>query len=154
MLDKGKKRMNGAKKTIKTAGFMVFATLLAKFMGMYRDILFAALYGTGAEAVAYSTASRIPLLFFDIALGSAISSSFIPVFNEFLQRGKKEEAAEFSNSFLNIIFLITGFLCAVGILFRGPIVNLLGSGLQPQVKALAESLVVIMFPSMIFTALD
>lgn len=153
MLDKGKKRMNGAKKTIKTAGFMVFATLLAKFMGMYRDILFAALYGTGAEAVAYSTASRIPLLFFDIALGSAISSSFIPVFNEFLQRGKKEEAAEFSNSFLNIIFLITGFLCAVGILFRGPIVNLLGSGLQPQVKALAESLVVIMFPSMIFTAL-
>ncbi|MFR8975287.1 MAG: hypothetical protein ACLVG9_04755, partial [Eubacteriales bacterium] len=61
--------MNGAKKTIKTAGFMVFATLLAKFMGMYRDILFAALYGTGAEAVAYSTASRIPLLFFDIALG-------------------------------------------------------------------------------------
>lgn len=145
--------MNGAKKTIKTAGFMVTATLLAKLMGMYRDILFAALYGTGAEAVAYSTASRIPLLFFDIALGSAISSSFIPVFNEFLQKGKKEEATEFSNSFLNIIFLITGFLCIVGILFRGPIVNLLGSGLQPQVKALAESLVVILFPSIIFTAL-
>lgn len=145
--------MNGVKKTIKTAGFMIAATLLAKVMGMYRDILFAALYGTGAEAVAYSTASRIPLLFFDIALGSAISSSFIPVFNEFLQKGKKEEATEFSNSFLNIIFLITGFLCALGIFFRGPIVNLLGSGLQPQVKALAESLVVIMFPSMVFTAL-
>lgn len=145
--------MNGAKKTIKTAGFMIAATLLAKLMGMYRDILFAALYGTGAEAVAYSTASRIPLLFFDIALGSAISSSFIPVFNEFLQKGKKEEATEFSNSFLNIIFLITGFLCAVGILFRGPIVNLLGSGLQPEVKALAQTLVVILFPSMIFTAL-
>ncbi len=145
--------MNSAKKTLKTAGFMIVATLLAKFMGMYRDILFAALYGTGAEAVAYSTASRIPLLFFDIALGSAISSSFIPVFNEFLQKGKKEEATEFSNSFLNIIFLITGFLCVLGVLFRGPIVNLLGSGLQPQVKQLAESLVVIMFPSMIFTAL-
>lgn len=145
--------MEGAKKTIKTAGFMIFATLMAKFMGMYRDILFAALYGTGAEAVAYSTASRIPLLFFDIALGTAISSSFIPVFNEFLQKEKKEEAIEFSNSFLNIIFFITGILCTAGILLRGPIVNLLGSGLAPSVKALAESLVVIMFPSMIFTAL-
>lgn len=132
---------------------MVFATLLAKLMGMYRDILFAALYGTGAEAVAYSTASRIPLLFFDIALGSAISSSFIPVFNEFLQKGERDKAIEFSNSFLNIIFLITTVICGLGILLRGPIVNLLGSGLKEPVKDLAESLVVIMFPSMVFTAL-
>ncbi len=145
--------MSSAKKTVKTAGFMIVATLLAKFMGMYRDILFAALYGTGAEAIAYSTASRIPLLFFDIALGSAISSSFIPVFNDFLEKGKNKEATEFSNSFLNLIFLITGILCAVGIVFRGPIVNLLGSGLAPTVKALAGDLVAIMLPSMIFTAL-
>ncbi len=145
--------MNRATKAVKMAGFMIFATLLAKVMGMYRDILFAALYGTGAEAVAYSTASRIPLLFFDIALGSAISSSFIPVFNEFLQKGKRDEAMEFSNSFLNIIFLITSVICGLGILLRGPIVNLLGSGLKEPVKELAESLVVIMFPSMVFTAL-
>jgi len=145
--------MNRATKVLKMAGFMIFATLLAKIMGMYRDILFAALYGTGAEAVAYSTASRIPLLFFDIALGSAISSSFIPVFNEFLQKGERDKAIEFSNSFLNIIFLITTVICGVGILLRGPIVNLLGSGLKESVKELAESLVVIMFPSMVFTAL-
>ncbi len=145
--------MNRSTKAVKTAGFMIFATLFAKVMGMYRDILFAALYGTGAEAVAYSTASRIPLLFFDIALGSAISSSFIPVFNEFLQKGKKDEAMEFSNSFLNIILLITSVICGLGILLRGPIVHLLGSGLAEPVKELAESLVMIMFPSMIFTAL-
>ena len=145
--------MNGAKKTIKTAGFMIFATLLAKVLGMYRDILFASIYGTGAEAVAYSTASRIPLLFFDIALGSAISSSFIPVFNEFLQKGEEKKAREFSNSFLNIILLITSVICALGIFLRGPVVNLLGSGLAPDVKELAEGLVIIMLPSMIFTAL-
>ena len=145
--------MEGAKKTVKTAGFMIIATLLAKFMGMYRDVLFAALYGTSAEAVAYMTASRIPLLFFDIALGSAISSSFIPVFNEFLQKGKKEEAEEFSNSFLNIIFLITTVLCALGILLRSPIVNFLGSGLAEPVKMLSGGLVAVMFPSMVFTAL-
>ena len=145
--------MNSVKKTIKTAGFMIAATLLAKFMGMYRDILFAALYGTGDAAIAYQTASRIPLLFFDIALGSAISSSFIPVFNEYLSRGEKEKATEFSNSFLNIIFLITALICAIGVIFRGPIVGLLGSGLASDVKMLSSQLVSIMFPSMIFTAL-
>ena len=145
--------MNGVKKTLKTAGFMIIATLLAKFMGMYRDILFAALYGTSGEAIAYQTASRIPLLFFDIALGTAISSSFIPVFNEYLGKGEKEKAIEFSNSFLNIIFLITAVICAIGVIFRGPIVGLLGKGLAPEVKMLSSQLVAIMFPSMIFTAL-
>ncbi len=145
--------MNGVKKTLKTAGFMVIATLLAKFMGMYRDILFASLYGTSDAAIAYQTASRIPLLFFDIALGSAISSSFIPVFNEYLSKGEKEKATEFSNSFLNIIFLITAVICAIGIIFRGALVGLLGSGLAPEVKMLSSQLVAIMFPAMIFTAL-
>lgn len=145
--------MNSVKKTVKTASFMIIATLLAKFMGMYRDIIFASLYGTTEAAIAYQTASRIPLLFFDIALGSAISSSFIPVFNEYLGRGEKEKAIEFSNSFLNIIFLITSVICAIGVLFRGPIVSLIGSGLAPEVKMLSSQLVAIMFPSMIFTAL-
>ena len=145
--------MDSVRKTVKTAGFMIVAILLAKFMGMYRDILFAALYGTNDAAIAYQTASRIPLLFFDIALGSAISSSFIPVFNEYLSRGEREKATEFSNSFLNIIFLITAMICAVGVAFRGPIVGLLGSGLADNVKMLSSQLVAIMFPSMIFTAL-
>lgn len=145
--------MNGVKKTVKTAGFMVIATLLAKFLGMYRDVLFAALYGTTDSAIAYQTASRIPLLFFDIALGSAISSSFIPVFNEYLGRGEKEKAIEFSNSFLNIIFLITSLICVIGVVFRTSIVNLLANGLAQDVKILSSQLVAIMFPSMIFTAL-
>ena len=145
--------MNGAKNTLKTAGFMIISTLLAKFMGLYRDILFAALYGTSEAAIAYQTASRIPLLFFDIALGTAISSSFIPVFNEYLGKGEKEKAIEFSNSFLNIIFLITAVICAMGVVFRGPIVGLLGKGLAAEVKMLSSQLVAIMFPSMIFTAL-
>ena len=145
--------MNGVKKTVKTAGFMVIATLLAKFLGMYRDVLFAALYGTSESAIAYQTASRIPLLFFDIALGTAISSSFIPVFNEYLGKGENEKAKEFSNSFLNIIFLITSVICLVGIFFRSGIVNLLASGLADDVKILSSQLVAIMFPSMIFTAL-
>ena len=51
-----------------TAAFMVFATLSAKVCGMLRDILIAAMYGTQtAEAIAFSSASRIPVLFFDIA---------------------------------------------------------------------------------------
>lgn len=141
------------KNTLKTVGFMMSATLLAKFAGMLREVLFASLYGTGGQATAFLTASRIPLLFFDITLGSAISSSFIPVFNEYLEKGEKDGAMRYANSFVNLMVLITGIICAIGILFSRPITGLIGSGLGTAEKDLAAQLVIILFPTMIFTAL-
>ena len=143
--------MLNVKNVFKTAGFMIAATLLAKILGMYREVLFASLYGTGYIAQAFSTASRIPLLFFDITLGAAISSAFIPVFNEYLEKGQKEEALRYSNTFLNGILLITGIICALGMIFSGPLVSLIGGGLESNAKNLAAQLVIILFPTMIFT---
>ena len=55
------------KNTAFTAFFMVAAVLLAKVCGMLRDILIAAMYGTQtAEAIAFSSASRIPVLFLSL----------------------------------------------------------------------------------------
>ncbi len=144
--------MLNVKNVFKTAGIMIFATLFAKILGMYREVLFASLYGTGYIAQAFSTASRIPLLFFDIALGAAISSAFIPVFNEYLEKGQKDEALKYSNTFLNGILIITGIICALGIVFSNQIVDLIGGGLGQEAKALAAELVIILFPTMIFTA--
>ncbi|MBE7009929.1 MAG: murein biosynthesis integral membrane protein MurJ [Ruminococcaceae bacterium] len=145
--------MLNAKKTIKTAGIMIVATLLAKLAGMGREVLFASLYGTGGQAAAFLTASRIPLLFFDITLGAAVSSSFIPVYNEYLENNQLTDAHRYANSFINLILLITGAMCALGILFSRPLASIIGNGLGDGEKELAAQLVVILFPTMIFTAL-
>ena len=112
-----------------TAAFMVAATLCAKVCGMLRDILIAAMYGTStAEAIAFSSASRIPVLFFDIALGSAVTSAFIPIFNDCLSCSGKKKALEFSNMFINLILVITGILSLLGIVFARPLVNVIAGG--------------------------
>lgn len=145
--------MLNVKNILRTAGFMVIATLLAKAAGMYRDILFASYFGTGSDAQAFLTASRIPLLFFDITLGAAVSAAFIPVYNGFVEEKKIEEARSYANSFITLVFMITGVLCILGIIFSGAIVNIIGNDLDVQTKETASRLVVILFPSMIFTAL-
>ncbi len=73
--------MENSKKMLKTAGFMAIATFLAKIMGLARDMLIAAFFGTGIEADAYMTATRLPTTLFDIVIGGVISAAFIPVFN-------------------------------------------------------------------------
>ena len=79
------------KNIIKTFAFMFSAMFLAKILGLARNIIFAKFYGTGIEATAFFTASRIPLQLLDITLGAAISSTFIPVFNEYLKKSEKNQ---------------------------------------------------------------
>ena len=140
------------KNTAVTAAFIVAATLAAKICGMLRDILVASLYGTSTnEAVAFSTATRIPLLFFDIALGSAVTSAFIPIFNEYLENDGRKRAIEFSNSFINLVALITIVMTAVGMIFSGQFVRLIAGGYDEAKILLASQLVKILFPTIIFT---
>ena len=109
--------MLSEKNAVKTVSVMLFATLLAKVLGLLREIVIASEYGTGPEAAAFTTASQIPVLLFDTVLGAAILSTFIPVFNTYLQKGEKEEAIKFSNNFLNLIVLISGFISLLAIIF-------------------------------------
>ena len=150
--------MLNVKNAVKTAGLMVILTLLAKLCGMYREVLFASLFGTGSEAVAFLTASRIPLLFFDITLGAAVSSSFIPVYNEYIQKGEESLASRFSNSFINLIIVFTGIMCILGIIFSKQLVGIMVGEItdinkKTEIMLLAAKLVVILFPSMIFTGI-
>ena len=140
------------KSIIKTFTFMFSAIFLAKILGLVRNIIFASLYGTGYEATAFFTASRIPLQLLDMSLGAAISSTFIPIFNEFLQKDGKERAMRFMNNFMSIIIVISLILTLIGIAFAPQVVNLIAPNLEPNAYGLTIELLQILFPIMLFTA--
>ena len=140
------------KNIIKTFAFMFSAIFLAKILGLVRNIIFANCYGTGYEATAFFTASRIPLQLLDMSLGAAISSTFIPVFNEYLQKKGKERAIQFANNFLNIIIVISLILTILGIMFAPFIVNVIAPDLPLTTFELTVDLIKLLFPIMLFTA--
>ena len=72
---------------VKTVSFMMLITLFGKILGMVREQLLAANYGTDMQAAAFLLASRIPRTFFDVIFASAISASFIPVCGIFAEKG-------------------------------------------------------------------
>ena len=88
---------------VKSVSLMIVITLAGKILGLLRDQCLAGNYSVGMEAVAFLTASRIPRLFFDAVFASAISSSFIPVFNEYMEKRGKKEAFALANNFITII---------------------------------------------------
>lgn len=141
------------KKNIRTVGVMMALTLLGKVLGLLRDMLLGHTFATGMAATAFLTASRIPRNFFDAIFASAVSASFIPVFNEYLERRGREEAFRLSSAFINLMTLLTATLSVLGMIFAAPITALLADGFDAETAALCASLLRILFPLMLFTGL-
>lgn len=140
------------KNILKTFSLIFVITVISKFLGLLRDIVFANYYGTGTIANAFFAATRIPTQLVDIILSSAIVSTFIPIFNQILQKDGKDKANKFANNFVNIVALISTFIAIIGILFAPQIVKILAGGFDTQTFNLTVELIKITFPMIIFTA--
>ena len=145
--------MNRKEKGTGMVSFIFVAILLSKLLGLLRGSVVALFYGTGYVASAYSMASQLPVNFFDMILGSAISSAFIPVYNRFSEADGRKRADTFASRFLNVILVVTILISVVGILFAPQIIKIMGSGLDDKAASLAAQLLGIMFPLVIFTGL-
>lgn len=148
------KNENG-KKAIWSIAVMAILILAAKFMGLLREMLVAQIYGQGFESDIINTATQIPLLFFDMVLGVAILSTFVPVYNKRLEKQGKQAADYFANNFITIVGSIAVLAAILGVVFADPLVRLMAHGyadVPGKVEATARVLR-ILFPSIAFTAI-
>ncbi|MBE6605670.1 MAG: murein biosynthesis integral membrane protein MurJ [Ruminococcaceae bacterium] len=140
-------------KLMKSALFMVVATLFAKALGLLRDMLVAAAFGTSVSAIAFDAASRLPILLFDLVIGGVVTAAFIPIFNELLVKDGREKAFEFADHYVTLILVITIIIALLGVLFAAPLVEFLIPDAADEAKELAVGLTRIMFPMIVFTGL-
>ncbi len=143
----------------KTSGFARTAVLMgviilaSKLMGLVRDVMIAGAFGTTIYAVAYETASKLPVTIFDFVLGGVVTSAFIPVYNSVAVKEGKKKAAAFAQSYMNLILAITGAIAVLGVIFAPALVFFIAPDLSAECAALAVSLTRIMFPMVIFVGL-
>lgn len=140
-------------KAFKTVGFMFIMILLSKILGQAREMIIAAVYGTGDAANAFYAASTLPLNLFDIVFASSVSSAFIPVYNTYIEKKGDKEGDRFASAFINAVFIISLVLCVILMICASPLVGIVAKGLTGNAKLLAEKLTVIMMPVILFACL-
>ncbi len=141
-------------KAAKTISLMAIIILLAKFMGLFRETLVANIYGQGMASDVLNTATQIPLLFFDMVLGVAILSTFVPIFNKKLEQQGKDAAMHFADNFITVAGSFALVLALLGVFLAEPLVHLMTPGygeVAGKVEQTAQ-LLRILFPSIAFTA--
>ena len=137
----------------KTAALMGVIILAAKLMGLVRDVMVAGAFGTSVYAVAYETASRLPVTIFDFVLGGVVTSAFIPVYNSIAVKEGKAKASSFAQSYTNLILLLTAVIAVLGVIFALALVSFIAPDLAADTAQLAVRLTRIMFPMVIFVGL-
>ena len=69
---------------------MAAATLLSRFLGMFREMVYARFMGDGWVAAAFQVAFLIPNLFRRLLGEGALTAAFVPIFKEKEKAGEKE----------------------------------------------------------------
>lgn len=119
------------------------STFLSMILGLYRERLLNSTYleGYALGLDAYTVASLVPEFMFILLVSGALSVTFIPVFNDRIQKGNKKSAWELSTSLVNLLAFITLVASILIIIFADPIVRyVVGPGLDESGRALAVSM--------------
>ena len=84
-----------------TVAAMIAVTLLAKALGLVRQMMVAGIFAASPEGIAFSAASGIPMAVFDMLFSTAVLGSFLPIYKGKVALEPKS-ASLFSSSFMTL----------------------------------------------------
>ncbi|MGE5370856.1 MAG: murein biosynthesis integral membrane protein MurJ [Solirubrobacterales bacterium] len=146
--------MTTGRSIARAAGFMMAATLIARLLGLVRDVLFYTWFGRTHITDAYNAAFSIPDLIYMLLVGGALSSAFIPIFSSYLARNEEQEAWKVASILFNVTVIVLLILIVIAELNTRPLIQLLVPDLPPDIIDLAVKLTRIMFFQTFFMALN
>ncbi|WP_293853275.1 murein biosynthesis integral membrane protein MurJ [uncultured Alsobacter sp.] len=130
-------------------------TLLSRVTGFVRDIVMAAIMGTGLVADAFVVAQRLPNHFRAIFGEGAFNSAFVPSYAKALESQGQQAATLLAGRLLTLLAIVLTIVTALAIVYMPSLVALLAPGFpdEPEKFALAVTLTRITFPYLLFVTL-
>ena len=135
------------RKLLSVSGF----TLLSRITGVIRDMLMAALLGSGALSDAFFLAFRFPNYFRAIFGEGTINPAFLPRYAALKARGEHDKAALFGDGIFSWQMAAQLAILLLALATMPWIVRILAPGWEAPQLALAASLSRITFPYLILT---
>ena len=127
-------------------------TMVSRVLGFARDILIAALVGTGVVADVFFVAFKLPNLFRRLFAEGAFAAGFVPIFSQLAQGEGDEAARRFAGEALGVLVVVLAVLVAVFEIAMPWLMVGLAPGFlgNPEKFDLAVTLTRITFPYLLF----
>ena len=128
------------------------ATGASRVLGLVREIVAAYYFGARGRINAFTVAFQVPNLIRALLADAAISSAFVPVFSELLEKGERKRAWRVASTLFWLILLALGGLTALCIVLAPWLIAPFGDpgGDRPLAVGLAR----VLFPVVVLLGLS
>lgn len=130
-------------------------TFSSRILGFVRDMVLARAFGAGAVADAFFVAFRIPSMLRELFAEGSMSAGFIPVFSDYLAKGKREEARRLASATFSVLVVLVTAVAVAAIVLAPWIVRLIAPGFTDESGRfdLTVNMARIMFPYLLFISM-
>jgi putative peptidoglycan lipid II flippase len=96
-----------------STAIFALATGLSRILGLVREIVASYYFGAAGKINAFTVAFQVPNLIRALVADAALSSAFVPVFSELLERGDRKRAWRVASTLFWLMLLGLGALVAL-----------------------------------------
>src|SRR3989442_3224641 len=136
----------------RSAAIFSLATGLSGILGLVREVVAAYYFGAAGKINAFPVAFQVPNLVRALVADAALSSAFVPVFTELLERGDRKRAWRVASSLFWLVLLFLGALTALFIVLAPWVIRPFGD--PGGDRALAVGLSRVLFPIVVLLGLS
>lgn len=139
----------GGRQIAKAATLVMALFVVSRVLGLVREMVVGALFGTSAAYDAYQAAARIPEMIFLVVAGGALGSAFIPTFADHLAKEDHAGAWRLASAIANLALIVSTVTAGMTVVFAPALVRtVVAPGFDdPSQQALTVSLLRLMLLS-------
>lgn len=139
----------------RAAGLIGIGGMASRVLGLVREMVITAQFGTGPLTAAYILAATIPTAIYDFLVGGLLSSALVPVFSEYATRNDNHRALwRLAGLMLSLVAVVlVGFTLLV-MVFAPGIVPFLVDADKPELRTNTIVLLRFIAPSMFFLGMS
>ncbi len=140
---------------LKASGITGIMTLLSRFLGLFRDIVIARLFGTSVGADAFFLANKIPNFMRRLFAEGAFNQAFVPILSEYRTNREQVEVRELVSAVMASLGGFLSLLTAL-VLLAAPIIAVpiaFGFTDEPEKFDLFVQMLRITFPYLLLISL-
>ncbi len=139
-------------RTGKATAIVGAAVLCSRLLGLAREVLFNALFGT-KNLQYFITAFRVPNLLRDLFAEGALSTAFITVFSKKIATEGEGSAWRLANRIGTLTLCVMGVITVLGMIFAPQLIGVLAGGFTGEDAKLTAQLTSVMFPFILMVSL-
>jgi putative peptidoglycan lipid II flippase len=141
-----------ARLNTKASGIVALAVMCSRVLGLIREVLFSALFGSHLLGI-FIVAFRAPNLLRDLFAEGALSTAFITVFSKKIANEGPNAAWALASKMMTLALVFMSGVTLLGVVFAEPLVGVLAGGFSPEARAATILLTQIMFPFILLVSL-